>query len=640
MKVRERIFIIATLLLVVAAMQASAQPMCPLDTLKPRKVASLDAFNQLAILDEGRIKPVETYARKFLLQLSGRERYDKESAAEWFARFLFAPRTTLEDKVFLINNPEIAEALKLELDKHRRYSFKQLESGFDKLQELATTAQTIEFKSQSLVEKEIIRVYSNAQLYIRLSGAFLYGFPHPDFTIDLPQVRQLLELPDSINQFSFFDIVDKSDRLHQATQGLQNKEQSQWDEIDQIMIRLINGLFFWMENYTNCPLGIIPTKSQEDEQWLSPLDVIAMDFQDPDYSLEVKLVRDMTVHYWNAEQLQFDLSVRAFQDVIKKQWTPAEKKAVTKIPLELLYNKLNFFLWAKLFYGITFLLFLFSLLSQRRLFYPLACAGVILGFVPHLTALVMRIIIMSRPPVSSLYETFIFVGLIAVILGIILELVNKNWLGLLVSSVGGLVLLLVAGKFASEGDTMKMLVAVLNSNFWLSTHVLSITTGYAGCSVAGIVGHIYILQALTNPSDKKRLDITYKNLLGILGFGLTMTFLGTTLGGIWADQSWGRFWGWDPKENGALLIVLWCAIIFHARIAKLIGPLGVAIGCVLGLVVVMWAWFGVNLLSVGLHSYGFTSGIANVLALYMLAELIFITGSVVVLKRKKFNNVS
>ena len=183
---------------------------------------------------------------------------------------------------------------------------------------------------------------------------------------------------------------------------------------------------------------------------------------------------------------------------------------------------------------------------------------------------------------------------------------------------------------------MQMLVAVLNSNFWLSTHVIAITTGYAGCCVAGLMGHIYVLQALGQPHNKKRLEVTYYNMLGILGFGLTMSFLGTTLGGIWADQSWGRFWGWDPKENGALMIVLWSAIVFHSRIAKVINPLGVAVGCILGLVNVVWAWLGVNLLSVGLHSYGFTSGIANMLIVYVLLEIVFIAVTVLILGKKDF----
>ena len=117
---------------------------------------------------------------------------------------------------------------------------------------------------------------------------------------------------------------------------------------------------------------------------------------------------------------------------------------------------------------------------------------------------------------------------------------------------------------------------------------------------------------------------TYEALLGALAFGLIMTFLGTNLGGIWADQSWGRFWGWDPKENGALLIIIWVAILFHAKIAKIIGPLGLATGGVLGIVVVMWAWFGVNLLSIGLHSYGFTSGLAINLMIYLAIQLAFL----------------
>jgi ABC-type transport system involved in cytochrome c biogenesis permease subunit len=212
-----------------------------------------------------------------------------------------------------------------------------------------------------------------------------------------------------------------------------------------------------------------------------------------------------------------------------------------------------------------------------------------------------------------------------VFLGLILERVNKNWIGLIVANVCGLIMLLIAGKFANDGDTMQMLIAVLNSNFWLSTHVIAITVGYAGCCVAGIMGHIYILQALAQPKNLKRLESTYQNMLGILGFGLTMSFLGTMLGGVWADQSWG---------NGALMIVLWCAIVFHAKIAKVINPLGVAVGCVLALMVVMWAWFGVNLLSVGLHSYGFASGIAGGLILYAIAEVVFISVTVLILGRK------
>jgi hypothetical protein len=113
-------------------------------------------------------------------------------------------------------------------------------------------------------------------------------------------------------------------------------------------------------------------------------------------------------------------------------------------------------------------------------------------------------------------------------------------------------------------------------------------------------------------------------LVGTLALGLTLSFVGTMLGGIWADQSWGRFWGWDPKENGALLIVLWCAILFHAKLGKMIGPFGMAAGAALLIIVVMMAWFGINALGVGLHSYGFTDGVLLGLGAYSVAQVAFV----------------
>jgi ABC-type transport system involved in cytochrome c biogenesis permease subunit len=99
----------------------------------------------------------------------------------------------------------------------------------------------------------------------------------------------------------------------------------------------------------------------------------------------------------------------------------------------------------------------------------------------------------------------------------------------------------------------------------------------------------------------------------MLLFGLTFTVAGTVLGGLWADQAWGRFWGWDPKENGALLIVLWCSAVIHARRGTMIGAVGTAVGSIVLFVLVLFAWLGVNLLGVGMHSYGFTTRGATVL---------------------------
>ena len=155
-------------------------------------------------------------------------------------------------------------------------------------------------------------------------------------------------------------------------------------------------------------------------------------------------------------------------------------------------------------------------------------------------------------------------------------------------------------------------------------HVITIILGYAGVVLSGFIGHVYLLQRLFKPNAKELLKNTFQAVYAIQAFGIIFTFLGTVLGGIWADQSWGRFWGWDPKENGALLILLWSAILFHAYLTKWLREIGFALGSIVGVICVSLAWFGVNLLGVGLHSYGFTSGVANTLFIFVVVELLFI----------------
>ncbi len=614
---------------------AVAQPICPLDSsIKPRAAVSLDKFAALAVLNDGRIKPVDTYARAFLLQLSGRTSFGGQPALEWLARLLFAPATTFEDKVFLINNPEIATALGVEPEPRRRYSFSQLERGFAKLEELSRMAEKIEAKERSVVEQEIVRVYRNTVIYDWHSRVFHFALPSADFQITDPAIVKALDFPEKQKMFSFYDIAFRAELLREQTKGLDFNQPDTWSAKNKELLGLMNNLSHWARTYSELPFTIVPSLEANGQGWLSPMDAISREFSDPKAREEIGYVRAMVVHYWNGEQMPFDLAARSLSRSVLERVDAATQKNIHKIPLELFYNKASLFLWAKLFYALAFAAFLLSFFLTRSWLRPAALALIITGLLPHLLAIFLRIIIMARPPVSNLYETFIFVGMVTAAAGIIIELVNKRWVGNLVASVGGFVFLMIAGKFAAEGDTMQMLVAVLNSNFWLGTHVLSITVGYAGVCVAGLVGHLYILQRIRYPKDKAALESTYRNMIGAMGFGLMMSFLGTTLGGIWADQSWGRFWGWDPKENGALLIVLWCAILFHAKIGRFISPLGVAAGSVLGIIVVIWAWLGVNLLSVGLHSYGFTSGVAAGLLAYVLGEIAFLSICVPIAKKR------
>ncbi|MGE9295699.1 MAG: cytochrome c biogenesis protein, partial [Puniceicoccales bacterium] len=165
----------------------------------------------------------------------------------------------------------------------------------------------------------------------------------------------------------------------------------------------------------------------------------------------------------------------------------------------------------------------------------------------------------------------------------------------------------------------------LDSNFWLATHVVIITAGYSAVFLAGALGLIYVLRGVLTPSlDKETARSLYRMSYGVTCFGLLFSFVGTMLGGVWADQSWGRFWGWDPKENGALIIVLWGALMLHARWGGMVRERGFMLLAIGGNIVTAWSWFGTNMLGIGLHSYGFMDKAFLWLMAFWISQLLII----------------
>jgi ABC-type transport system involved in cytochrome c biogenesis permease subunit len=238
--------------------------------------------------------------------------------------------------------------------------------------------------------------------------------------------------------------------------------------------------------------------------------------------------------------------------------------------------------------------------------------------------------ISGRPPVTNLYSSAIFIGWAAVAAGLALESVYRMGFGNVLAAIAGYCTLLIADKLSlsvdqSRGDTVGVMQAVLDTQFWLATHVTTITLGYTATFVAGLLGLIYVIRGVFT---RELVENESKNLArmiyGTVCFGIFFSFVGTVLGGLWADDSWGRFWGWDPKENGALLIVLWNAIILHARWGGMVKDRGLALLAIGGNIVTAWSWFGVNQLGVGLHSYGFTQGVVLALGIFVLSQLTII----------------
>ncbi|MEM9828141.1 MAG: cytochrome c biogenesis protein CcsA [Planctomycetota bacterium] len=254
-------------------------------------------------------------------------------------------------------------------------------------------------------------------------------------------------------------------------------------------------------------------------------------------------------------------------------------------------------------------------------------SALFVAFVLHTVVIVCRISITGRAPVINLYSSAVFIGWAVVLFGLAMECIFRYGIGNLFASFTGTLSLLVAyGLTFTTGDTMPVLQAVLDTQFWLATHVITVSLGYFATLAAGTMGIGYLVARWmpNNEMTTKAKDILYRCIYGAACFGILFSFVGTVLGGLWADDSWGRFWGWDPKENGALLIVIWNALMLHARWDKMVGPRGFAVLSIGGNVVTAWSWFGTNELGIGLHSYGFTEGVLFWLGLYIASQLAFV----------------
>ncbi|MBN2344959.1 MAG: cytochrome c biogenesis protein CcsA [Candidatus Aminicenantes bacterium] len=518
----------------------------------------LDAFRRIVVLEQGRPKPLDTYARSLLQRFSGHSALPGLDASAWLARVLFTPRASLGDKVFLVDRPDVLASIGLGDAGRGRYSFDDLRPGLNRLHRLAVHGAGAE--RQGRFEAEVQRLFANVSSYYALLDAFAFA------------------------------------RADGAITGA-------------------------------TPRGpaILPPAAGPDRAWLGPAEVLSGD-QAPTAAMrrEIEWLSQACRAYAANDEASFERFLAGFDRALRERLGP---RAVPprKVSLEIFYNRLDPFLKARLAYGLALLLLLLSLAFRRRLLERLSFLALLAGFLLHGGGLLLRILITGRPPVTNLYETFVFVAWAAAGLGMVMARLQRSGLGLLAGGLAGLAFLVIAGRYGLDGDTMGMLAAVLDSNLWLATHVVTIALGYAGCLVAGIIGHAVLIQEIRG---RRAAAGTVRSLYAVLAFGLIFTCIGTLMGGIWADLSWGRFWGWDPKENGALLIILWCAALFHARRAGWIGRIGLAAGAVGAGIAVALVWLGVNLLGVGLHSYGFTSGAARGLLAFVTAELAFLAVAV------------
>ncbi|MBW8889576.1 MAG: cytochrome c biogenesis protein CcsA [Fibrobacteres bacterium] len=629
-------------------------------------VHDVKALEAVPVLHEGRLKPMITYARHMLLQFSGRTSYQNLSAMQVMAKILFAPETVGDLRIFLINNPEVAEALGVAPEKSRRYSFSQLEKSLPKLQELADKANALQDEKRNLVQKEVLRVFGNLVEFVNLSRTFSFALPNAAYEVQLAETRALLQLKPGQPRYSFWDLMMDAQPIAKVLEGIGNRGEAQRTPMEREIVALSQAMYMNSQTLHPSPFRCFPippamAAAAGVPGWVSPAEIVAVPEELQSFRKELDYWADAAAAYRAGDQAGFSKDAGDYVGAMENR--AYEQLSETHFPLEILYQKSEPFYWGLVLYWFALIACFAYFLTRKEWMYKGALWVFLAGYAVHISGIVARILIMKRPPVTSLFETFPFVAAVSILAALFIERINRKKpsraIGLLSASLLGVVLLSIANRYAAEGDTMKMLVAVLNSNFWLSTHVVCVTIGYSACLLAGAIGHLWLIRALWpatirgdeasrgEPADggrgvlgptgeaggkSERLKEISKMVYGTLCFGLLFSFIGTVLGGIWADQSWGRFWGWDPKENGALLIVIWCIILLHAKQWGYIRAFGMAQGAVFGAIVVSLAWFGVNLLNVGLHSYGFTTGAATKLFSYIGGELSFMAATAVGVK--------
>ena len=582
--------------------------------------------SDIPIQEGGRIKPLDSFARNQSLAFYGKRKIKHEdlSAIDWLLNLFTHPEKGLDQKVFNLRNPEVVNALGLTwTNNFHKYSYNELFPGIEK--QLPLIREIFEKKEvdRDVFESQLVEIYQNVMKFREIVSSLSCLLPL--FSVyDSDLASSLHVEPGQL--ISYAHVMSHRGSLFETSQGILTKPESEWSVSEkEIALLLYNLQQTSSDDFAKALKIIPPSKNDSSGLWLSPWELFDGRLIEPHQDKIIKSLESYLLARFENNIENQNIALSSYKTGLISH--VGKKVDFSILSKERWLNEADLFTNSLVFYLLGFILLGISWMIKPVIFKNVAFCSIIIGFCLHTLGIYLRMVIMSRPPISTLYETVIFVGVVIVLISLIIEYIRKDGLGIFIGSISGSLLHYVGFGYAADGDTLEMLVAVLNSNFWLATHVTTIILGYGTSLMAGLIGHIYLIEKIRVPKDSVRLKSIYNNMFGVTLIALFFTLFGTILGGIWADQSWGRFWGWDPKENGALLIVLWQLMMVHMRLSGLAKPDKFALGMVLNNIVVIMAWFGVNLLSIGLHSYGFASGIAVNLILFTLFEIVTGFGS-------------
>jgi cytochrome c-type biogenesis protein CcsB len=513
--------------------------------------AGLDfkSFGLLAIQDNGRRKPVDTFAKETLIRITGRSTY-KAGAKTWTPNdFVLSALLETHDwksePMVLVSYGKLKEALGLD-KRQRRFSFAQLAS-------LA----------------ELNRLANQAH-----------------------ELRRAEKPLDRLQQ----EVLNVSERLA-------------------LFAHVLDGSAFL----------IVPAAKNETDPWVVP-PAYADYYSETQFAPAQTQLRALATAFVQGDGFNFTRAANQLRHELRTL-SPSIYPRDRQLRLEYFYNHFEAFYRAIWFYALAFLILLVTHLRKTRgIARKIGIGLAVLALLFHASGIAMRCLIAGRPPVTNMYESIIWVSFAVSLFGMIFFARYRTGVYLLAAlPVTLIALLLVHQMPIAMPSSIDPLVPVLRDNFWLTVHVLTITLSYAAFALAMGFGHILLWRYARNPSGARADAPMHFWLYRVLQLGVLLLAAGTILGGVWANYSWGRFWGWDPKETWALIALLCYILTLHGRLAGWWTEFGLVVASVVCFLAVLMAWYGVNfVLGKGLHSYGFGIGGETYVATFIILDLAFL----------------
>ncbi|MBC7980400.1 MAG: cytochrome c biogenesis protein CcsA, partial [Armatimonadetes bacterium] len=539
---------------------------------------TIKVVESLPLLDGGRVKPLSTYAGFTMLSLHGARSMKVEGKGgeifklkptAWLMDTLFRPVAAVDLPTFRVDNSDVLKAIGVKTKgKRDRYSYREIEPGRDKLIELAKSYESIKKEIRDPVQQQSIDLAYKIRNYESLLGYF--GFAR--YGIELRGSGDGTK-PDQRADISA--VMASFPQLRREIDASQLEGGKMDARLQDLLQQVLDAA-----NYSKFSLFILPPESASDETWLTAgnaiMNVMTPGAKDPENSIGDIKAMETAVRSLGEDESAFR---KAFSKLKERTVARAESRGEMRgLGMEVSYYKANYFLNAIILFlvGTISALGMWAVGKSRagRILSWVTLGFTAAGAIISVYAIIVRCVIMQRPPVGNLYDTIIFICASVVIFALVIEWMTRKRFALGLAPILGTTLLILARRFelGDAGDYMDPLVAVLDSNFWLSTHVITITLGYSAGLLTAMLSCIYVLmRGLRLDGGDKEIRKSMTNAVyGCICLTALLSLVGTVLGGIWANYSWGRFWGWDPKENGALMIVLWTLALLHARMGGIL----------------------------------------------------------------------